>query len=294
MRQTTLPNGLAVASVSDLEARVLYEEIFRERPYLQHGIRVADGDCVFDVGANIGLFTLALARGYRDLTIFAFEPIPNLCALLRENVRRHAGGAAVRVYECGLADTRGTARFEYDRFATMASTAQPTAVAGSVRRDADLDSWIAASVVDLRRIGTLSERAARALVTAAATPVLRTVMRGIWAALFRWQAACRRLFLRHFVRPMTTVSEVLRDNPGTVVDLLKIDVEGGELAVLEGIAEGDWPRIRQLVVEVHEVDGRIDAMRALLEERGYHTTVDREDWAIHRLLGIATLYAIRP
>lgn len=36
------------------------------------------------------------------------------------------------------------------------------------------------------------------------------------------------------------------DNLGVrVVDLLKVDVEGDELAVLRGISAGDWPKIRQ-------------------------------------------------
>jgi hypothetical protein len=35
-------------------------------------------------------------------------------------------------------------------------------------------------------------------------------------------------------------------------------------------------------------------MTAELERRGYRTVRAREDWAIHELLGIWTLYAMRP
>ena len=77
------------------------------------------------------------------------------------------------------------------------------------------------------------------------------------------------------------------------VDLLKVDVEGAEEAVLAGIPDATWPAIRQLVVEVHDVDGRLERLRRLLERCGYRTQSAREDWALHQLLGIYTLYATR-
>ena len=78
------------------------------------------------------------------------------------------------------------------------------------------------------------------------------------------------------------------------VDLVKIDVEGAEEQVLAGVAEHDWPRLRQLAIEVHDVDGRLERLAAMLEGRGYRVTSAREDWALHELLGISTLYAWRP
>ena len=53
------------------------------------------------------------------------------------------------------------------------------------------------------------------------------------------------------------------------VDLLKIDVEGAELDVLRGIADVEWPLIAQVVVEVHDIDGRLDDVLGLLGTRGF-------------------------
>lgn len=50
------------------------------------------------------------------------------------------------------------------------------------------------------------------------------------------------------------------------MDLLKIDVERAELAVLHGISDSDWPRIRQIVLEVHDIDGRLAEVKRLLSE----------------------------
>lgn len=52
------------------------------------------------------------------------------------------------------------------------------------------------------------------------------------------------------------------------MDLLKVDVERAELDVLRGISDGDWPKIRQLVMEVHDVNGALSAVRELLSIKG--------------------------
>ena len=55
---------------------------------------------------------------------------------------------------------------------------------------------------------------------------------------------------------------------GASIDLLKIDVEGYELRVLEGINPGDWQRIRRVVLETHDTEGRLEAVIAALEKGG--------------------------
>lgn len=60
----------------------------------------------------------------------------------------------------------------------------------------------------------------------------------------------------------------------TQIDLLKVDVEGDELAVLEGVSKDDWPRIRQVAVEVHDSLGRLKATVSLLERAGFAVTVE--------------------
>lgn len=52
------------------------------------------------------------------------------------------------------------------------------------------------------------------------------------------------------------------------VDLLKVDVERAELDVLRSIADQDWPKIRQLVMEVHDLNGALSAVRELLDVKG--------------------------
>eukprot|EP00903_Cladosiphon_okamuranus_P017745 g16335.t1 len=53
------------------------------------------------------------------------------------------------------------------------------------------------------------------------------------------------------------------------IDLLKIDVEGAELDVMLGIEEKDWPKIRQVVAEVHPVGDRLPQTCRLLRDHGF-------------------------
>jgi hypothetical protein len=75
------------------------------------------------------------------------------------------------------------------------------------------------------------------------------------------------------------------------IDLLKIDVEKSEVDVLAGIREDDWQKIRQIVVEVHDIDGRLGQMRALLERHGYYLTIQQE--AMLEDTSLYSIYAVR-
>lgn len=62
---------------------------------------------------------------------------------------------------------------------------------------------------------------------------------------------------------------------GRTIDLLKIDVEGAETDVLLGVDEEQWPRIRQVVVEVVDMDGRLSAVCDVLRGAGYAVDASR-------------------
>jgi hypothetical protein len=50
---STLPNGLSVQHVSTQDLRFLYEEVFVQKCYLQHGLQLRPGDTVLDIGAHV-------------------------------------------------------------------------------------------------------------------------------------------------------------------------------------------------------------------------------------------------
>lgn len=64
---------------------------------------------------------------------------------------------------------------------------------------------------------------------------------------------------------------------GRQVDLLKVDVERAELDVLSGISPDDWHKIQQVVLEVHDIDGRLQVVQSLLATAGFHNVVSEQD-----------------
>jgi len=45
---------------------------------------------------------------------------------------------------------------------------------------------------------------------------------------------------------------VLREHGVEQIDLLKIDAEKAELDIINGIDDHDWPKIKQIVLEIHD------------------------------------------
>jgi hypothetical protein len=62
---------------------------------------------------------------------------------------------------------------------------------------------------------------------------------------------------------------MIREHNIQQIDLLKIDVEKSEMDVLLGIENQDWPKIKQLFIEVHDLEHRIQKITALLQEQGF-------------------------
>ena len=78
-------------------------------------------------------------------------------------------------------------------------------------------------------------------------------------------------------QPLSAVSgislgQLLRDHAVESVDLLKIDCEGGEYAILESTPADVLSRIRNIVFEYHDIDGvwaKLESVKERLRREGY-------------------------
>ncbi len=72
---------------------------------------------IFDVGANVGFYSLTLARAFPDCIVHGFEPDPDIFGIFVENCRLN-GLANVRPRCLGLNDRAGSERLHRERGAT--------------------------------------------------------------------------------------------------------------------------------------------------------------------------------
>jgi len=64
----------------------------------------APGSCCYDIGANRGYYTLALAKLASPGSVFAFEPDAGMCNQLRETVERNGFANSVQIVNVFLAE----------------------------------------------------------------------------------------------------------------------------------------------------------------------------------------------
>lgn len=80
--------------------------------FILHFLR--KGDVFFDIGANIGSYTI-MAAGACGARAVSFEPIPSTFAALRENVRLNELDHVVTTHNMGLGASTGSIQFTSDR-----------------------------------------------------------------------------------------------------------------------------------------------------------------------------------
>ncbi len=259
----TLPGVGDIAQLHSYETEYLYDEIFVRGAYLRHGISLQPGDTIFDVGANIGMFTLFVQHRFPGVRVYAFEPAKPAFEALRYNASQYCPDS--KVFNYGISDGDRIMPFTFYRNSTVFSgfTADPDRDAKNIRTVVEnaLHAQVPSGTVDLR-------------------PIVARLLRD-------------RLVADVHLCATKTLSTVLRETDVHRVDLLKIDTEGSEIQVLNGIEDRHWERIRQVVLEVHGQADQRDLVTALLADRGFHVVVDQQE---HLLRGttLSAVVARRP
>ncbi|MGH7832000.1 MAG: phosphopantetheine-binding protein, partial [Candidatus Binatia bacterium] len=94
-----------------------------------------------------------------------------------------------------------------------------------------------------------------------------------------------------FNTELRKLSSVIEQENIERIDLLKINVEKSELDVLNGIKDQDWPKIKQIVLEV-DVKENLPTITSLLESHGYEYVVEQDN--LLKGTTLCYVYAIRP
>lgn len=228
-------DGLVFEHLHEEEAEFLHEEIFTQRCYAPRLPVSHSKPLIIDVGANIGLFALWALKEWPLAYVVCFEPVPPIVNVLRRNLssaqagaRRHGHGAVIVPVALGSEDTQS--EFHY----------YPCAPAESTRHPAEASKQRKILRKEAKAAGLEEKRSFQGMQKHACG--VRTLSRELH--LLGGGAAHQN------------------------IDLLKIDAEGDEEAVLQGIDAHDWPRLRQVVVEVHDEGDRLHRVLTLLRAHG--------------------------
>ncbi|MHB8595760.1 MAG: amino acid adenylation domain-containing protein [Ktedonobacteraceae bacterium] len=239
-----MPNGMIVNYLNKNELDYLYKDIFEAEAYLKHGITVNDGDTIFDVGANIGLFSLFIGQKRQNVHIYAFEPLPPLAQILRVNASLY--DCDLNVFEHGLSNESKMEDFYYYPHLSLMS--------GRFTDQTDEKEVVKHYLLNGQQIEATEDEFQSNL-----DDLLN-----------------ERLIRQRFSCPVRRLSEVMREQQIEHIDLLKIDVEKSELDVLAGIEGEDWQKIQQLVIEIHDIERRLEQVIRLLQTHGYQIVFEQE------------------
>ncbi|MEP7342690.1 MAG: amino acid adenylation domain-containing protein [Acidobacteriota bacterium] len=247
-----LPNGMSIVHQNRTDTTYLYQEIFEDQVYLKHGITLPDHACVFDVGANIGLFTLFVGQQCPDAKVYAFEPVAPIFNALQINA--NSFGVKAKLFPVGLSVAERNENFTY-------YPAYPSRSGFSAYADAEDEVSVIKQFLGNKKAAGATEMG-----------LLLEEADDFFGEYFKGERQVGRV---------RKLSDILLEEKIERVDLLKIDVQRAELDVLKGIDDQDWRKIWQIVMEVHDglgtqTEGRVNEILALLKKHDFHALAEQD------------------
>ena len=257
----TLPNGLSVHHLNEYETTFLYSEIFVDKIYSRHGIKLSPGACVLDIGANIGLFSLFIKQLEPSARIFTIEPSPDHRRVLESNLASYA--KSVTILSCGMGESDRTETFTYYPGCSVFS---------GFHADIDQDRLALATVIR----NQLQERS--------------NGQHEVSERAVELHVGDRLEGAREFDCQVRNISSLIREWGLESIDLLKIDAEKSECGILKGIDDDDWPKVRQIVLEAHDQETTREIV-SCLRDRGFVVRTQAEGAFADS--GFVNIYAVR-
>ena len=250
MKFMKLPNRRRIAVISNFSALDLYKEIYEDEPYLREGLSIHPKDVVIDIGGNIGLWSLFILEQVPDIRLITVEPVPQIFEALQENLKNYQPPkSSVTLLNIGLAETEKKAEFNFYPRVASDSTATPFDM------DQQVKYFLAMSRKGITRI----------LPSGIKAWFIRQIL--------RWYYSPQKVECQ-----LKTLSQVIEELQLDHIDFVKLDAENAEREVIAGIAEKDWPKIRQISMEVHtNIPGGkslVDDLTKLLQSKGFSVAVD--------------------
>jgi hypothetical protein len=301
-KQATLPDSTTIDYVSELDVKFLFDEISTDDLYLIEPLLLGKGGAkedettvIVDVGANIGLFSLEALKKCtekggekqqqrdekRKYELYAFEPSPKTYEALRSNLERKFKDDA-RVSLRLANEAVGDGKVDTISFTSFPNAAGwSTAIEDEGETLANVVEYATALIIKHAPNFLMLRALARFVLEKNLFFVKTAVIKSICFFVVKWLSRGKKVE----TVPCVTLSDAIFNDKGEKEDenrkgtnsnnkkkinLLKIDVERYELAVLAGIRDEDFPNIDAIVLEVHDGEDNTGVRRVVdvLHQRG--------------------------
>lgn len=227
-----LNNGTKIRNLGDIGNRwnidAQLEHINR---YFDYGINIEKGNIVIDIGANIGIFSLiACDMCCGEISVYAFEPVFATYCDLEKNIEGLS--PCIQAYNFGVSDKEKEIVITHYPNAPGLSTLYPSGMEhATTKMINNLDENVN-ELPEFFKVGT-EEKENRQRFNK-----IRTIW-GLKTLFESKKILCRVIPLSKFIAKKEL----------NIVHLLKVDTNGSELDVLNGINEEDYKIINQIVIE---------------------------------------------
>ena len=183
------------------------------------------------------MFSLFFGTQIENLNIYAFEPVPELYRILKNNMVMY--GINAICINAGLSDEQKKCTFTYLPNVSVLSGINPNQV--------EVESLLKNTLANKDNNNSTDHAEI------------------IKASLIKKQINAE----------FSTLSNIINLHHIKQINLLKIDVERHELEVIKGISDEHWSLIDQVIIEVHDFDNRLNIISSLLESNGFIVNIER-------------------
>jgi FkbM family methyltransferase len=223
----------------------LYDEIFKHNIYGKTLVNVKDDDIIFDIGANIGLFSLWVQSFYGNPLVkyYCFEPAPELMTCLCKNIK-----SPMEPFMMAISDVDRSMMFKYyPRLPELSTIA--TDQSADIAEQRDWSNFLKNRYRWLRFV-----------------PGNRFIIEAVKKWLFKPETSLVQVHrLDTIIDRMEGLNYLEKSQR---ISLIKIDVEKSEIDVLNGIGK-HWDRIDQIIVETFNHQGYVNKVINILDANGF-------------------------
>lgn len=249
----SLPTGQTICHLHDYETEFVANEIFNEKCYDLDGLNLRQHATIFDIGANIGLFSIYCKTQLPNAIIYGFEPSINAYRALQTNLKPYTHSVDHEL--CAISNHNGEDYFHtYDDFSVISGLA--------INKENDLNTILTGIESTNHHISHKDLMNTK--------QYLETV--------YSYRCITR------------TISSIIEREQIKFIDLIKIDTEGSELNILKGINQHHWSIIANFYIETHSLDLKNKIMTLLIS---YGYDVKEMPFDCLSKAGISTLLATR-